>query len=254
MKDSVEIGHDGTGMTPVVPDLSVIVPTYNEAENVLPLVEKLEDALAGHAWEAIFVDDDSADNTAAIVAELSVAKPHVRCLHRVGRRGLSSAVIEGALSATAPCIAVMDADMQHDERILPAMLRALNEGNVDVAIGSRYVHGGGVGDWSAVRKGMSRFATRLSRLIVNESLRDPMSGFFMVRRPAFLAALQNLSGTGYKILLDLLASSPRPLRFVEIPYQFRPRLHGDSKLSARVLVDYIVMIAQKKAGSLARRI
>ncbi len=252
MKDLAGIGRDAIGMTPVTPDLSIIIPTFNEAENVRPLIARLEATLAGHAWEAIVVDDDSPDQTAQVVSEIGEASPHIHCIRRIGRRGLSSAVIEGVLSATAPCIAVIDADLQHDERILPTMLRELGSGKVDLAISSRYVAGGEVGSWSGVRHAMSRLATHLSRLVINQPLNDPMSGFFMVRRASFLAAINHLSGTGYKILLDLLASSPQPLRFVEIPYEFRPRVHGESKLSARVLAEYAIMLVQKRAAARRR--
>jgi dolichol-phosphate mannosyltransferase len=252
MKDSSGFGCDATAMTLVTPDLSIVVPTFNEAENVAPLIARLEDALAGHAWEAIFVDDNSPDATAQIVGGLAGSKPYIRCIRRIGRRGLSSAVIEGVLNSTAPYVAVMDADLQHDERILPTMLRTLTGGTADLAIGSRYASGGGVAGWSRLRHAMSRFATYLSRLVVNRSLQDPMSGFFMVRRASFLAAVSALSGTGYKILLDLLASTPHPLRFIEIPYEFRPRIHGESKLNARVIADYAVMLVQKRAGAMMR--
>ena len=246
MKDLTTAGADGAAMTPVTPNLSIVVPTFNEAANVPLLIAKLEEVLGGQAWELVFVDDDSADGTAGAIHRASAGKPHIRCIRRVGRRGLSSAVIEGALSCNAPYIAVMDADLQHDERILPAMLRFLNRGDVDLAIGSRYAGGGGVGEWSAFRKSLSRIATAASRLILSATLHDPMSGFFMVRRAAFHAAQSHLSGRGYKILLDLLASSPQPLRFVEVPYEFQPRLHGESKLSVGVLYEYGVMIARKR--------
>ena len=246
MQDLKAAAVDAAAMTPVLPNLSIVVPTYNEAANVPLLIAKLEDALAGHSWEIVFVDDDSADDTSGAVARAGADKPYIRCIRRIGRRGLSSAVIEGALSCDSPYIAVMDADLQHDERILPDMLRMLNRGDVDLAIGSRYVGGGGVGEWSRMRQGLSRFATVLSRLVVSAALRDPMSGYFMMRRGAFHAALSHLSGRGYKIMLDLLASSPQPLRFVEVPYEFQPRLHGESKLSLRVLYEYAVMIFRKR--------
>ena len=252
MKDSVGLGCDATAMTPVTPDLSVVVPTFNEAANVRPLIARLENVLAGQVWEAIFVDDNSPDATAQVITQVANSKPHIRCIRRIGRRGLSSAVIEGVLNSAAPYVAVMDADLQHDEQILPAMLRALSGGAVDLAIGSRYVSGGETGEWSPFRRAMSRLATTLSRLLVTHALKDPMSGFFMVRRASFVAAISLLSGTGYKILLDLLASTPQPLRFVEIPYEFRPRLHGESKLSARVLAQYAMMLVQKRVP--ARRV
>ena len=240
-------------MTPVAPELTVIVPTFNEAENVPVLVDKLERVLDGQAWEVIFVDDDSADGTAAVVSRLGAKKPHVRCLKRIGRRGLSSAVIDGVACARGDFVAVMDADLQHDERLLTDMLIAFEDEGIDLAIGSRYVGGGGVGEWSRFRHGLSKVATKLSRLVVDAPLHDPMSGFFMIRRAAFAAVVDRLSGAGYKILLDVIASSPRPLRFVELPYEFRPRVHGQSKVNARVFLDYLVMIVEKRAAALGRR-
>jgi dolichol-phosphate mannosyltransferase len=230
-------------------ELSVIVPTYNEAKNIAPLIESLEACLSHCAWEVIFVDDNSPDATAELVREIAAAKPHVRCLQRIGRRGLSSAVIEGIASSSAPYVAVIDADMQHDEALLARMLRLIASHDLDVVIGSRYVSGGSIGDWSASRHAMSRFATRLSRIIMQFDLTDPMSGFFMAKRQAFMAAAPNLSGKGYKILLDFLASSPEALRHVELPYAFRPRVHGESKVDALVLFEYLILLLEKAVGS-----
>src|SRR5688572_5401324 len=156
-------------------ELSIVVPSFNERDNVLPLVEKLEAALQGIGWEVIYVDDDSQDGTADRVRELARDDPRVRCLQRIGRRGLSSAVIEGILASSAPYVAVIDADMQHDETLLPQMLDRLKDGGLDVVVGSRYVSGGGTGDWSGRRVSLSQFATRLSRLAVRQPLTDPMS-------------------------------------------------------------------------------
>src|SRR5215469_924054 len=220
-------------------ELTVVVPTLNERDNIEPLVEKLEAALAGRAWEVIFVDDDSVDGTAARVRELARRKPYVRCLQRIGRRGLATA---------APFVAVMDADLQHDERLLPAMLERLKTEDLDIVIGSRYVAGGGLGEWDSARARMSDVAGRLSRLVVKADLRDPMSGFFMLTRPAFEAALRQLSGQGFKILLDIFASSPQPLRFEELPYQFRNRIHGESKLDTLVAWEYILLLLDKLIG------
>jgi dolichol-phosphate mannosyltransferase len=229
-------------------ELTVVLPTFNERDNVEPLVERLEAALAGIEWEAIFVDDDSQDGTAEHVRAVGRTKPYIRCLQRLGRRGLSTACIEGVLASSAPFIAVMDADLQHDETLLPRMLAALKREALDVVIGSRYAAGGSVGDWDKSRARISDLATRLSRLVVKADLRDPMSGFFMVRRPAFEAAMRGLSGQGFKILIDLFASSPRPLAFQELPYQFRLRQHGESKLDALVAWEYLQLLLDKLIG------
>ncbi len=229
-------------------ELTVVLPTFNERGNVEPLIARLEEVLAGIEWEAIFVDDDSQDGTAEQVRAIGRHKPYIRCLQRLGRRGLSTACIEGVLASSAPFLAVMDADLQHDETLLPRMLDALKSEALDIVIGSRYAAGGGVGDWDQSRARISDLATRLSRLVVKADLRDPMSGFFMMRRPAFEAAARDLSGQGFKILIDLFASAPRPLAFKELPYQFRQRQHGESKLDTLVAWEYLQLLLDKLVG------
>lgn len=229
--------------------LTVVVPTFNERDNIIPLLGLLEAALKGVAWEVIFVDDDSPDGTATLVREIAQRDPRVRCVQRIGRRGLSAACIEGALACAAPYVAVMDADLQHDERLLPAMFQTLEgDPTIDIVVGSRYVTGGGIGDWSSRRAGISSFATRLSRLICKTEIHDPMSGFFAMRRPFFERAMRRLTGQGFKILLDLLASSPQPARVKELPYDFRKRLKGESKLDALVAWEFGMLIADKLVG------
>src|SRR6185436_9735251 len=169
------------------PALSIIVPTFNEAPNVAEFLRRIEASLKDIPWEVVFVDDDSPDGTANAVRSIAQHDARVRCIQRIGRRGLSSACIEGVLATAAPYVAVMDADLQHDERILPEMLDRLRDENLDIVVGSRYVQGGGLGTWQSDRAAMSRFATRLSRLVVRADLKDPMSGFFMMRRDAFMA-------------------------------------------------------------------
>jgi len=230
------------------PELSVVVPTFKEHDNILPLIKLLDEALAGIAWEVIFVDDDSPDATAALIREIGRARANVRIVHRVGRRGLSTAVIEGMLASSAPYLGVIDADMQHDEKLLPRMLQILLAGDADVVVGSRFIDGGGIGNWDKTRASMSRLATKLSRLIVKNDLSDPMSGFFMITRPAFESAVRRLSGEGYKILLDVFASATQPLRLVELPYQFRNRVHGESKVDSLVLWEYVALILDKMIG------
>ena len=230
------------------PCLSIVIPTFNERENVEDMVQRIDAALVGTAWEVLFVDDDSLDGTAELIRAISLRDPRVRCLHRIGRRGLSSACIEGILATSAPFIAVMDADLQHDERILPEMLRRLCNEGLDVVVGSRYVDGAGIGEWQSERAAMSRFATSLSRLIMSADLKDPMSGYFVMRRTAFMDSVRGLSSIGFKILLDLCASAPRPLKFCEVPYQFRPRHAGESKLDPGVMWDYGMLLLDKLVG------
>jgi dolichol-phosphate mannosyltransferase len=230
------------------PELSVIVPTLNERDNIDPLLRRLERVLAPVAWEVIFVDDDSTDGTVEHVRRIAREDARVRLLQRLGRRGLSTACIEGALASSAPYIAVMDADLQHEEALLPDMLDSLKSKPLDLVVASRHIEGGGLGHWAPRRIAISRFATRLSRLIVKQDLSDPMSGFFMIRREAFERAVRNLSGQGFKILLDLFASSPEPLRFEERPYVFRERLSGQSKLDTNVAWEFAILLGDKLVG------
>jgi dolichol-phosphate mannosyltransferase len=238
--------------TPPLParaaELAVIVPVFNERANVAELVARLEQVLAGVAWEVVFVDDDSPDETAAEVRRLGRSKPHVRCVQRIGRRGLASACVEGMLATSADYLAVMDGDLQHDESLLPAMLAELRSGALDVVVASRHVPGGGLGDWAASRVAISDFATRLSRLVLKSDLTDPMSGFFMITRPAFEASMRNLSAIGFKILVDLFASAPRPLRFKELPFVFRTRQAGESKLDSLVALEFLILLLDKLFG------
>ena len=233
-----------------MPDLSVIVPTFNEHANIPVLVDRLADVLAGVAWEVVIVDDDSPDGTAEVTRTLAQTDPRVRVVHRVGRRGLSTAVVEGIMATSSPIVAVMDGDLQHDERILPKMLAALDDPDLDLVVGSRHVDGGGLGDWDTGRARISQVATMLGSRVVGADLKDPMSGFFMVRRAAFQPAVPRLSGFGFKILLDLLASSPRRLRFVELPYVFRTRVRGESKLDSQAVWSYLQLLADKTIGRL----
>ncbi len=226
-------------------ELAVVIPTLNERENVALLVERLNAALEGLLWEAVFVDDDSADGTAELVREIACRQGNIRCLQRLGRRGLSSACIEGILASAAPFIAVMDGDLQHDETRLPEMLRLAKEKGLDVVVASRHAEGGSLGDWQKGRARISDLATRLGRLVVKASLSDPMSGFFLVRRQAFEKAMHRLSGQGFKILLDLFASSPQPLSFGEVPYRFGRRLYGESKLDTLAVWEYLMLLLDK---------
>jgi dolichol-phosphate mannosyltransferase len=174
---------------------------------------------------------------------------NVRCVHRIGRRGLSSAAVEGILSSSAPFVAVMDGDMQHDERILPQMLELLRANRADIVVGSRHAEGGSLGDWTKSRAWMSDIAGRLSRAVLKgRDLKDPMSGFFMTRRPLFDQAVPKLSIEGFKILLDYVSSVDPSLRVAEYPYHFRNRVHGESKLDSLVLWEYGILLLDKLVG------
>jgi dolichol-phosphate mannosyltransferase len=231
-------------------ELAVVVPTFNERENIAPLLERLNAALTGIRWEVIFVDDDSPDGTADALRQVAQRSRNVRVIRRIGRRGLSSACVEGVLSSSAPFFAVIDADMQHDEQLLPLMLKTLKDQQLDIVIGSRYVEGGSMRSWNERRRLISRLAGRASRLVVKADLKDPMSGFFLMRRQAFDETVRNLSQHGFKILLDLFASAPKPLRFAELPYHFKPRVFGESKLDSLAAWEYGMLLADKTFGRL----
>jgi dolichol-phosphate mannosyltransferase len=231
-------------------ELAVVIPTFAEIDNIEPLLARLECALDGVVWEAVFVDDDSPDGTAAFIRRLAQTDRRIRCVHRIGRRGLSTAVIEGMLATSAPYLAVIDADMQHDETLLPRMLAVLKAEALDVVIASRYAASGGIGEWDRRRAALSGIATKLSRLIVSAELTDPMSGFFMITRPAFESTVRRLSGQGFKVLLDLFASSPAPFRFAELPYTFAERRHGESKFDANAGWEYLVLLLDKLTGGI----
>jgi dolichol-phosphate mannosyltransferase len=227
-------------------ELSVIVPTYKERGNVAELVRRLDAALVGIAWEAIYVDDNSPDGTAEAVKEIAARDPRIRCLKRVGRRGLAGACIEGILSSAAPYVAVIDADLQHDEKVLPQMLEKLRTGDADLVAGTRYVEGGSAASFSQKRGTLSRFATRLTRMLTGTELSDPMSGFFMMRRDRFEEIAPRLSPQGFKILLDIAGAGP--LRIAEQPYVFGERFAGDSKFNAQIGLEFIGLLAAKTTG------
>jgi len=234
-------------MTADALQLSIVVPKFNEASNIDELLRRVDATLGNTRWELIFVDDDSPDGTAYSVREIAGQDTRVRCLQRVGRRGLATACIEGMLATSAPVVAVMDADLQHDETILPAMLAEIGNG-ADVVIGTRYAQGGSTGDWHDSRKSMSELATRVSRLILKQPVSDPMSGFFMLRREVFDGSVRGLSGIGFKILLDILVSAPRGLKVTEVAYQFRNRSSGESKLDSTVIWEFGMLLADKTVG------
>jgi dolichol-phosphate mannosyltransferase len=229
-------------------ELAIIVPTFNERQNVRELIARVERAVRGIRWEMIFVDDDSPDGTSDEIKAIAARDSRIRCLRRIGRRGLSSACIEGMLASSAPTLVVMDADLQHDESKIPEMFEALHAERAQLVIASRYVPGGGLGQWDKTRASMSRLATRISQMVCRQQISDPMSGFFMIRADALDMCVRQLSGKGFKILLDIVASAPERLQVAEVPYTFRERLHGESKLDTVVLWDFGMLLAEKTIG------
>jgi dolichol-phosphate mannosyltransferase len=230
--------------------LAVVVPTYNERANVRPFLEGLKRALSGIAYEVIFVDDDSPDSTADEIRAIGILDPGVRVIQRIQRRGLASACIEGMMATSAPVIAVMDADLQHDERILPVMLGKLLSDNLDLVVATRKAEGGSMGGFGRSRLFLSNLGSRLSQSIIGCHISDPMSGFFLVRREYIHEVVRSASGVGFKILLDLVASAKRPIAVGEVPYTFRERLHGTSKLDLLVGIEYLELLLDKKIGRL----
>lgn len=229
-------------------DLAIVVPTYNERGNVPELIARLQRVLRGFEWELIFVDDDSPDGTSDLIRGYAVCDRRIRLLHRIGRRGLSSACIEGMLATPAQFIAVMDADLQHDESILPEMVDRLRAENLDVVVATRNSGGGCMGDLAAARVKLSSLGKNLSRFVCRCDVSDPMSGFFVVSRAYFHGVVERLQEGGFKILVDMLASSNGPVRLAEVGYRFRNRTWGDSKLDANAAVECLLLIVNKLLG------
>jgi dolichol-phosphate mannosyltransferase len=232
-----------------VPEISVVVPAFGERENILPLLSALEKALAGLDWETIIVVDDAFDGTEDVVRVRAQQDPRVRCVHRIGRRGLASACIEGMLASSAPYLAVIDADLQHDETLVPQLLDAAKNGGADVVVASRYMQGGSTGDLASDRVRISRLASSLSQVLC-KGLTDPMSGFFVLRREFLERVVRRLYGRGFKILLDLVAAGRGEVKVAELPYRMRSRQHGESKLGARVIAEYFMLILYHIFGRL----
>ena len=245
MNDAIRPGPENPPLPVDLPQLSVVVPTFNERDNVITLFRRLETALAAVAWEVIFVDDNSPDGTWDVVRDLARQDRRVRCIRRIGRRGLSGACIEGILASSAPCAAVIDADLQHDETQLPKMLALLQGGAADLVVGSRYVEGGSADSFNKQRAGASALATEVAKRVLRVKIADPMSGFFMIRRDRFEQLAPQLSTQGFKILLDIVATARGNLRIVEIPYSFGSRLHGESKLDSMVALDFLGLVLAK---------
>jgi dolichol-phosphate mannosyltransferase len=238
-------GGGATAAVRPAPELTIVVPTFNEKANIPILVERLAQLLTSCDWEVIFVDDNSPDGTAAAARSLGENDSRVRCIRRIGRRGLAGACLEGMLASQARYVAVMDADLQHDEGLLVPMLEALRAGRADVAVASRYLYGGSAAGLSKQRSRVSRGSNALVRLLLGIDLTDPMSGHFMIRRDALEAIAPSLSTQGFKILLDILATARGSLRTIELPSTFRERQHGESKLDSKIALDFAALVTAK---------
>ena len=248
MNEAIRPGPENPPQAAALAQLSGIVPTFNERDNVTTLFRRLEAALSGVNWEVIFVDDNSPDHTWDVVRGLARQDSRVRCIRRIGRRGLSGACIEGILASSAPCAAVIDADLQHDETQLPKMLALLQGDAADLVVGSRYIAGGSADSFNKQRAGASALATEVTKRVLRVKIADPMSGFFMIRRDRFEQLAPQLSTQGFKILLDIVATSRGDLRVQEIPYTFGSRLHGESKLDSMVAMDFLGLVLAKLTG------
>lgn len=231
--------------SPAPVELSLVIPTLNESGNILPLLERLDRALAGISWEVLFVDDDSKDGTAALIRTIGRARPNVRVLHRIRRRGLSSACIEGIMGSLAPYVAVMDADMQHDEAVLPEMLAKVRDEHYDIAVGSRNVGSGSMGEFSESRIFLSNAGKKLSQIVCKIEIQDPMSGYFLFEREFAQNAIRHMSGYSFKILVDMISASPVPPKWIEVPYTFRGRVFGESKLDPNTLLEFGILLIHK---------
>lgn len=245
MNDAIRPGPENPPQATGLPQLSVVVPTFNERDNVTVLYRRLDATLKDVSWEVVFVDDNSPDGTWEVVRGLARRDSRVRCIRRIGRRGLSGACIEGILASSAPYAAVIDADLQHDETQLPVMVALLQSGEAELVVGSRYIEGGSADSFNKQRAGASQFATEVAKRVLGVKVNDPMSGFFMMRRDRFEQLAPQLSTQGFKILLDIIATARGELRTVEVPYTFGSRQHGESKLDSMVALDFLGLVLAK---------
>jgi dolichol-phosphate mannosyltransferase len=245
MNEAVKPGPENPKQATGLPIVSVVVPTFNERDNVTVLYRRLAATLADIPWEVVFVDDNSPDGTWEVVRGLARQDSRIRCIRRIGRRGLSGACIEGILASSAPYAAVIDADLQHDEAQLPTMVALLQKGEAELVVGSRYIEGYSTEGFNKQRAGASAVATEVARRALRIEIADPMSGFFMIRRDRFEQLAPQLSTQGFKILLDIVASAKGKLRAVEIPYTFGARQHGESKLDSMVALDFLGLVLAK---------
>jgi len=230
----------------VTAELAIIVPTLNEADNVEPLVDGFDRALDGVAWEAVFVDDGSSDGTGARLDALAATRDDIRVIHRAGRSGLASACCEGIEATAAPFVAVIDADRQYDEAVLPDMLRLVRDEGADLVVASRFAPGAGAAAMASPwRERFGRWAGRASGLLTRSPTTDPLSGFFVIRRTLYDTVAPRLTGRGSKLLVDILTSLRRPVPIRDLPIILRPRQSGASKAGIRDALELLLLVLDK---------
>lgn len=231
----------------VVPAVSVITPTFNEADNVPILVDRIHRALGELPHEIVIADDDSPDRTWEVAERLAADDPSIVVMRRFHDPGLSASVLDGMSVARGETLAVIDADLQHDPSILPQMVDVVRRGDADVVVGSRSTSGGGYGDWSAGRRVVSWIATLIARVLLRVPVSDPMSGYFVVARGTYERTAPHINPRGFKILLEFIGRD-RSLRVQEIGYEFSNRVHGETKLNRSVIRSYLLGVAELRVG------
>jgi dolichol-phosphate mannosyltransferase len=236
-------------MSPSVsaPVVSVITPTYDEAENLPELVRRIHESLANVPHEIIVADDNSPDRTWAVAESLAADDETITVLRRFHDPGLSAAVLDGMSAARGSYLAVIDADLQHDPAALAPMLEMLRSGNADVAVGSRESEGGGYGEWSTQRRFVSWVATAIAKVFLRVPTDDPMSGYFMLTRDAYESTAAQINPMGFKILLEFIGRN-RDLRVGEVGYEFANRVHGRTKLNRSIIRSYLLAVAELRLG------
>lgn len=237
-----------------VPEISIIIPTFNEVKNITHVIDTLRKLLIPYQWEIIVVDDNSPDGTSQLVQSMVMKDARIRCIKRVHRRGLAGACLEGALASQAPYIIFMDGDLQHDETTLIPMLNLIKSPKIDLVIASRYLHASFSSNLSPWRAYLSQFSTNLAHRLLRVKVSDPLSGFFLIKRSVIERLAPALKTQGFKLLLDILTTSNGELNVGEIPYHFRERKYGRSKLDFRVMFDFVSLFIEKlSAGMISGR-
>ncbi|TGL59014.1 glycosyltransferase [Leptospira sarikeiensis] len=229
------------------PKISVLLPSYNEAGNIEPCINNIIKILNDTSHEIIVIDDNSPDKTWQIVEQIHEKNPRVKLIRRMTEKGLSSAIITGMNSAEGEYFFVMDADMQHDENLLPVMIDHLDKGS-DVIVGTRYANGGSTGKWSFLRKFLSIVATSFAKFFLHISISDPMSGFFGIKREVYFKNGENINPRGFKILLEILGRNGNGLKVSELPFHFRNRLHGETKINNSIARSFLVAVLDLRFG------
>lgn len=219
-------------------NFSIIIPTYKEAKNIENLVQRIENINFGpRLFELLIVDDDSNDGTKEIIDHLKIIKPWLRLIIRNKNRGLSQSVIEGIENAAFPLCVIMDADLSHPPEKIPELLLGIQNPEIDIVIGSRYIKGGSFDDnWPFTRKIISHLAAFVPRLLISTKVKDPLSGFIALKKSTFVLGIP-LNPIGWKIGLEMMIKY-QCKNIMEVPIHFSQRIHGKSKLNLKVLYNY----------------